>query len=427
LDSKEPLIQNAAKKHLKIKIFFELSFWINLPSGKYTFKHFNQLKAKIDPLKVQLLSLTDDFLDSTLELENFLWKIGFDHLNPLSKKYNSIYARENIQKQEIIPENVLKKWFNEDYDHVFFQKLKSVIHHEYDCEINYDSTTKKSLKELIEPLFTPLKDDFLQAVNEFIELYIGYFSTTSFNNDAFPVADPFFSSDRTNITLQIDDEDKTAEIGFPLGLYSPPFYPAFFPKKIITDKFIEYLKTDRKPSFTKILIGYSNRFFLHGDLRLGIINLDMALENCLGEFIEYYNAQNPNQKFPNLTKNHTLGDFLRLHLPNFFEKTQPSETVVLCSDSLEFHNLRNLVIHKKQRRFKSTKIEKMRRSVLNLISLLEDYMRLPKICSASAEQDFIGNPIGTALEPSEAGLILLRFFGSYSEVIRDREQKRNKK
>ena len=109
----------------------------------------------------------------------------------------------------------------------------------------------------------------------------------------------------------INDEDITHKVGhLSGGFYSPPFYPAVFPTLDKESQFFNFLNKKRFPSFTKVLKGLSNHFFLHGDIRIGVLYLDIALESCINDFIKYYNEKNPEEKIRKIRKNRTIGDFI---------------------------------------------------------------------------------------------------------------------
>ena len=404
---------------VQFPISLELPFWINLRTGPYTFKHYNYFKQELDPEKVKILGGIPDVVDYTIILDNFMWKIGFDHINDkLNEMYNPLVITENLDENYIIQESTLKEHFGEKYNQIFHQKLKTVlISRQYNIKMIYDSEKKKKIKYLIRPFVEPIQKDFLRAINEFIQFYLGYFSTKNYCNEPYLISDPSFSHDKANVRIIINGEDKTREVGFPQLIYSPPYYPAMFPSTINETKFIEHLKGNKKPSFTRILIGHANHFFQHGDIRIAILNLDMALESCINDFIEAYNKENPDANLK-ISKNHTLGDFLKEDLPNLIKEITKQDMKESCEDVFKFHaDERNLVIHFKKQKFNLSEIEKLRASVFKVIESIEDYLHLPKILSVDIEKSFIKNPIGVSLEEIEAGWWgKAKFFKSFTDM-----------
>ncbi len=406
-------------KKVTFEIMLELPFWINLRSGKYTFIHYNFLKEALNPEKIKILSHLEDLEEYSLILQNFLWKIGFDHLNKLNSQFPPIYIKENVGQGYVVNENQLKDHFGEHFIKVFHKKMKSVIQKTYTLEIQYDASKHKSPKELIAPFFEPIKQDLLLALNEFLELYQGYFSTKVLNNDSSFVADPIIAMDRTSIDVIVDGEDKTLEIGFPLGFYSHPYYPMNFPQRELGDKFREYAAKGLKPSFAKTLVGYSNHLFLQSDPRLGILYLDMALESCVTDFIQFYNEKNPAPKISPLTKSHTLGNCIKEDLPQVLEVISKLDSQQICTEVSEFHKLRNFIVHRKKKHFKLGEVDRLRDSALLLIDTLEAHMHLPKIRSGDNKKDFQMNSIGIAAEKFTAGYGLMRLFSSFTEMVSD--------
>ncbi len=258
-----------------------------------------------------------------------------------------------------------------------------------------------------------------------MEVYLGYFSTRVFCNDVYLLGDSAFSQDRVSIKIILDDNDITQEIGFPMGIYSSPYYPMVFPKKEKENQLFDLLKNKKYPSFTKILRGLSNNFFLHGDIRIGIICLDIALESSISDFIEYYNSkrEETSPKLKKLKKNHTVMDFLGKDLKKILIEIFSIEDEDLISNIQKFHEERNLIVHRKKRKI-HTDINKFRTSVNDLIIRLETYMEKPSIID-DLETDFDKLILGVAAEEFK-GWGKIRLFRSFSEMLRYQEDQKEK-
>ena len=400
---------------LEFKLLFEFPYWINLRTGGYTFNHYNMLKEKLDKeILIQLIEL-DDFIDYSIYLDNFLWSVGVEKLSFLNK----IFIKEDLESETIINKNDLEELFKENQDKVNFRKPKTIVNKNYVFPIIFQEETELKLPELIEPFIEPIKLDFIYALNEFIQKYIGYFSTKIFSNDADLLGESAFSIDKVLIRIFLDDKEVTEEIGFPLGFFSHPAYPLLFPSVEKENDFIENLRNHIDPSFTRILMGQSNNFFLHGDIRIGILYLDMALESCINDFIAFFNNQQETdeKKIRKIRKTHTIGDFIKEDLEgillNLFDFKQSN----YIDSIFNFHEERNLILHKKKKR-KNPIIEDMRDCVIDLIEKFESYMNYPKIID-DINKDFIRNPVGYFLESIDGGNWgKMKVFTSFSEMRR---------
>lgn len=217
--------------NLKFEFLFELPFWVNLRSGKYKITHKNIFKDIIDDRKLEIISYNKNYEDYFITINNLMWKIGFDDFKKIeSEDQRSVLIEEDIQNKRIIDNALLDRFFGNKKDEIYRSKLKTVIHKRYVFPITFKENKLLILKELVEPFIAPLKKDLLQAVNEFLEIYIGYFSTEVFNNEVYLLGDSAFSQERVSIKILIDDNDISSDVKFPLGLYSHPYYPALFPK-----------------------------------------------------------------------------------------------------------------------------------------------------------------------------------------------------
>jgi len=166
----------------------------------------------------------------------------------------------------------------------------------------------------------------------------------------------------------------------------------------------------------------SNNQFLYGDIRIGILYLDMALESCINDFINSYNekTQNQNNKIRKIGKNHTLGDFIREDLNNILLNIFGFEDQDYINSIFKFHEERNLIIHKKKKS-KNPEIETMRDNVIDLIEKLEEFMNNPKVIE-DVKKDFIKNPLGYFLETKEPKenpqTVKIRIFKTFSEMVK---------
>jgi len=412
---------------LKFEVLFELPFWVNLRTGQYKIMHKNLLKNLIDGNELELISHTGDYVDYIITVDNLMWKIGFDDFKSLEdENKRTLIVGEDLKSKRIISTSLLDEFFGDKKGEVFYNKLKTVISKRYVFPITFKREKELTLKELINPFIEPLKYDLLKAINEFLEIYLGYFSTEVFCNDVYLLGNSAFCQDRVSIKIILDDNDITSDVGFPMGLYSHPYYPTVFPKKAKEKLFFDLLEEKKYPSFTKILKGFSHNFFLHGDIKIGIICLDIALESCLSNFIEYYNSkqEDSSTKLKKLKKNHTLGDFLREDLKKILDDLFRMKEDEYISNILKFHEERNLIIHNKKRKIHPDMI-KFRISVNDLIQRLENYMELP-IVIKNIETDFDKLILGIAIEDFEKGWGQMRLFRSFSEMVLYQEEQKDR-
>ncbi len=408
-------------KKLEIQISLELPFWVNLRKGYYKFSHRDILKEKLAENGLET-GLNEDYVDCTLFIDNFRWKIGFDHF----KKFEDINAQyimvsEDFKNQTLINDMDLEEYFGEHKDNAFFQKLKTVIRRTYNIMLSFKEGIEKTEKEIVEKFAEPIKIDFLKSINEFLEIYIGYFSTKSYCNDAYLLGGSVFSYDKVDVRIRLDDEDISDKVGFPTMVYSSPYYPTVFPQLDKESKFFDFLNNNRYPSFTKILKGLSNHYFIHGDTRIGVLYLDIALESSINDFIKYYNKNqsNPEEKIRKIKKNHTIGDFLKDDLPNILENHLEINDNLSIEDLIQFHEERNLILHRKKRKLNESNINQLRESVIILIREFEKYMDLPYIIE-NQNTDFASNTIGRAMENIPGGSWgKVKLYNSFLEMAQD--------
>ena len=411
--------EDRTPKLFKIEIFLELPFWINLRSGIYSFLHYNYLKELVNSNRIRIPEFVEDFSEYRIKLENFMWDVGFDHLKA-SKDRNlkSVLITEDLKNNRVISNENLEKIFGKDKDKVFFQKMKTVIQKTYVIELHFSENKKAiTLNELVDLFLEPVKEDFLKAINEFLEIYLGFFSTKNISNGVFLLSNSAFSADKARVRFFLDEYKIPDIIGFPMNFYSHPYYPYAFPEFKKESLFYEYLKKNIRPSFSRVLMGISNYFFLHSDIRIGILYLDMALESCINDFIKFFNNANPTKKkLRKIKKNHTISDFIKRDLPELLETEFKSlkKDIIICV--LEFHNVRNLIVHHKMKRLDKKFLETLRETVITLLNSFEEYMKLPKIIEDS-ETDYIKNPVGISLELIKAGSWgKIKLFNSFSEM-----------
>lgn len=411
------MTEEILSKELRFEILFEFPYWINLRKGRYRIRHFNILKEEIKKTEVVPSSEMDDFEDYIITLDNFVWHIG----NGPIKELPSLIITEDLDKKQIISQDTLEQYFGERKDSVVFQKLKTVVFKTYRIFIDYKEEKAKTLKELISPFIEPIKKDFLYAMNEFLQIYIGYFSTKTLCNDSYLLGESSFSSDKVKIKVFIDNEEYTEKIGFPMGLFSHPFYPMVFPSLEKEKKLFEYLDTNQYPSFTKVLMGLSNNFFLHGDVRIGILYLHMALESSINDFINFYNKIRPPSelRLRKIKKNRTLGNFLKEDLPRILANIYNIDESNYYESVEKFHDERNLIIHKKKRR-PNPQLEDMRDTVIDLIKKFESFMNLPIIIE-DQKKDFNKLTMGIAAE-SFTSWGKIKLFKSFSEMVKFTER-----
>lgn len=357
---------------LIVEVSMELPYWVNLRKGNYKFSHKNMLKERLadNGLKIDL---NDDFTECILFLDNFRWKIGFDHFKEFNEnEIPYIMISEDIKNNTIVSDEELENYFEPNKNNVFFQKLKTVVRRTYYIMLSFKEGIDKTEKEIIEKFAEPIKDDFLEAINEFFEIYIGYFSTKKFCNDAYLLGSSSFSYDKVEVRIELNNEDITHKIGFPMRFYDPPFYPNVFPSSEKESQFFNFLNNNRFPSFTKILKGLSNYFFLHGDIRIGVLYLDMALESCIIDFIKYYNEKNSENRIRRIKKNHTINDFLVEDLTNILNLINIIEDNQFIADIIQFHDERNLIVYRKKRRINEKNLNRLRLSVIKIIEDLKN-------------------------------------------------------
>ncbi|MFW9879414.1 MAG: hypothetical protein ACFFG0_40575 [Candidatus Thorarchaeota archaeon] len=409
------------------EILMELPYWVNLRKGNYKFLHKNILKEKLAEIDIEIGD-KEDYVDCILHVDNFIWRIGFDHFKEyVDIKAHSILISEDVEKYIIITDEELEEFFGDRKDNVFYQKLKTVVKKTYRIMLEFKNNIKKTEKEIVDKFAEPIKEDFLKSVNEFLEIYIGYFSSKTFCNEAYLLGSSAFSVDKVQVRIFLNDKDITHEVGFPRGFYSHPFYPSVFPNLEKEKDFFEVLRNNQHPSFTKILKGISNYFFLHGDIRIGILYLDMALESCINDFIKDYSKKNPEEKLRKIKKNHTIRDFLIKDLPKILKNLNVIENGKLIGDVIQFHNERNLIIHRKKGKIIVNKINQLRESTVKLIVELERYMGLPNIIEKQ-KTDFTKNSMGIAMETIPGGSWgKIKIFKSFSEMVQDINRRQGEK
>lgn len=422
-------IQNSDDEGNKVifEVLMELPYWVNLRKGNYKFLHRNILKDKLAENDIET-GFNKDYMDCILHIDNFIWKIGFDHFKEYSDiKAHSILISEDLKNYVVIKDEDLEDIFGDRKEDVFYQKLKTVVKKTYRFMLKFKDDIKKTEKEIVEKFADPIKDDFLKSVNEFLEIYIGYFSSRTFCNEAYLLGTSAFSVDKVKVKILFNDEDITHKVGFPSGFYSHPFYPSLFPNLEKERQFFEVLNNNQTPSFTKVLKGISNYFFLHGDIRIGILYLDMALESCINDFIKEYNKKNPDAKIRKIKKNHTIRDFLIKDLPNILKTLKITENGKMIGDVIQFHNERNLIIHRKKRKINVNKINQLRESTVKLIVELEKYLGFPIIIE-NQKTDFTRNTMGVAMETIPGGSWgKIRIYKSFSEMIQDFNRRQEQK
>lgn len=409
------------------EVLMELPYWVNLRKGNYKFLHKNILEEKLAESDIEI-GIKEDYVDCILNVDNFFWRIGFDHFKDYNDiKTNSLLISEDVEKYIIITDEQLEEFFGYRKENVFYQKLKTVVKKTYRFMLEFKNGIKKTEKEIVDKFAEPIKEDFLKSVNEFLEIYIGYFSSKTFCNEAYLLGSSAFSVDKVEVRIFLNDEDITHKVGFPKGFYSHPFYPSVFPNLEKEKKFFEVLKNNQPPSFTKILKGISNYFFLHGDIRIAILYLDMALESCITDFIKEYSKKNSEVKIRKIKKNHTIRDFLVNDLPKVIENLNVIENGKLIGDVIQFHNERNLLIHRKKRKINLKKINQLRESTVKLIVELERYMGFPNIIEIQ-KTDFTKNPIGIAMETIPGGSWgKIKIYKSFSEMAQDLNKRQRQK
>jgi len=113
----------------------------------------------------------------------------------------------------------------------------------------------------------------------------------------------------------------------------------------------------------------------------------MTLESRITDFIKEYSKKNPEVKIRKIKKNHTITDFLVNALPKILENLNVIENGKLIRDVIQFHNERNLLIHRKKSKIKLNKINQLRESTVKLIVKLERYMGFPKF-SLKSDSEF---------------------------------------
>jgi len=301
---------------LIISISVELPFWMNIRSGEYPIERWTRFGEELSKRGIQnkiLNSVKDNVVKHTLIVENFKWKIGIDdinfekHFTGVQQKNYDIFVIEDHEKREIVSDSLLNKYFGANQKFVSYKKIKTEITIKYHLTLN-DFRGKDTILAISDVL----KDDSLKAINEFISIYTGFFSTINWSNDASIVGPSIFTQENTRIQLTLDGKDMSSEFGFPMSFFNSGRYPAAFPSFSVEKLFFDYLDKNIKPSFSKILKGFSNHFFDHGDVRIGILFLNMSLESCIESFIEYFNNKNEKgKKLKELSKNYSLGDFLK--------------------------------------------------------------------------------------------------------------------
>ena len=410
---------------LKFEISMELPFWINLREGNYNFSHRNVLKEKLAENGLET-DLNKDYTDCILHIDNFTWRIGFDDFKEYPDiKTSYIMISEDVANHIFISDEILEEYFGDRKDCVFFQKLKTVVRRTYNIMLQFKDGIEKTEKDIVQKFADAIKTDFLKSINEFLEIYIGYFSSRSFCNDAYLLGETTFSYDKVAVKIEINNEDITHKVGFPTEFYSPPFYPTVFPSLDKEHQFFDLLNNNRFPSFTKVLKGLSNYFFLHGDICIGVLYLDMALESCINDFIKYYNEKNPEERIRRIKKNRTIRNFLIEDLPNILESVIDVEEDRLIGNVIQFHNERNLIIHRKKRKINESIVNQLRESVIKLINEFEKYMELPFIIK-NQDADFIPNPIGIATEAIPGGSWgKIKLFKSFSDMVQHNNRPHN--
>ena len=317
-------------------------------------------------------------------------------------------------------------YFGNKKDEIYRSKLKTVIHKRYVFPITFKNDKALTLKELVEPFIEPLKKDLLKAVNEFLEIYIGYFSTEAFNNDVYLLGDSAFCQERVSIKIYLDDRDVSSDVKFPFGFYIHPYYPMLFPKLEIQKRFFDLLEQKKYPSLTKFMKGISNNYFLHGDVKIGIICLDIALESCISDFITYYNSkqEDNSKKLKKLKKTNSLGDFLRDDLPRVLNSVFGINDEKYVLETATSRNKGNLIVHRKRRNI-DPEMYKYRKTIHDLIEKLEDFIQLPKVIFDS-NSDFDRMIVGISTETFERGWGEIKLFRSFSELLEYQEERMKK-
>lgn len=430
-DEKRKLNKKIFKKeeliNLKFEFLFELPYWVNLRSGKYKITHKNIFKELIDDSKLEAISYNKNYEDYVITINNLMWKIGFDDFKNIEiEDQRIILIEEDIKNKRIIDEALLDRFFGKKKNEIHRSKLKTVIHKRYIFPITFKEDKSLTLKELVDPFVEPLKKDILKAVNEFLEIYIGYFSTEVFNNDVYILGDSAFSQERVSLKIYLDDKDISSDVKFPFGFYSHPYYPMIFPKIEIQERFFDLLKQKKYPSLAKVMKGISNNYFLHGDVKIGIICLDIALESSISDFIIYYNSkqEDNSKKLNELKKKKTMGRFLKNDLPGVLKSVFGIDDEKYISEIKKFHEERNLIVHRKRRNI-DPEIDKYRKTVHDLIDKLENFIQLPKVID-NPNTDFDHLIVGISTETFERGWGEIKLFRSFSELIEYKEERMKK-
>ena len=164
---------------------------------------------------------------------------------------------------------------------------------------------------------------------------------------------------------------------------------------------------------------------LHGDIKIGILCLDIALETCISDFIAYFNSreEDNSKKLKELKKTNTLGVFLRKELPKVLKNIFGIDDENYVSEIKKFHEERNLIVHRKRRNI-DPEIDKYRKTVHDLIDRLEAFIKLPKLID-NPDIDFDRLIVGISTETFERGWGEMKLLRSFSELI-DYQEKRIK-
>ena len=99
----------------------------------------------------------------------------------------------------------------------------------------------------------------------------------------------------------------------------------------------------------------------------------------------------------------------------------------MIGDLIQFHNERNLILHRKKRKINVSKVNQLRESTVKLIVELEKYLGFPIIIE-NQKTDFTRNPIGVAMETILGGSWgKVEIFKSFSEMVQDLNRKKDLK
>lgn len=99
----------------------------------------------------------------------------------------------------------------------------------------------------------------------------------------------------------------------------------------------------------------------------------------------------------------------------------------ICFYLIQFHNERNLILHRKQRKINVNKINQLRESTVRLIAELEKYWGFPIIIE-NQKTDFKRNPIGVAMETIPGGSWgKIEISKSFSEMVQDFNRRQDPK